>query len=266
MQFNNQFNLQSWCARAAGLLLLMVFSQLLQAATITNVFDNGVLQNVQSGISPTFVAGNNMDGMTVTATFSNAFTETLLWSDLTGGFGFAGGVLGSGWSVVVDEPNGLGTGEVGAWRIINDWDGVSLTQLVFDGSTGLGTVFDTTFGGLTGTTNSNGGVDVSVAGHNIFPGFEPDIAAIFSNAVGVAGAAPVGDIYSMLTLQFSGSGTPGDGLPGWNGSSGTYIDLSMDTDRLVLNGDISAVPIPAAVWLFGSGLLALFGIARRKQI
>jgi hypothetical protein len=27
---------------------------------------------------------------------------------------------------------------------------------------------------------------------------------------------------------------------------------------------VSAVPIPAAVWLFGSGLLGLIGIARRK--
>jgi hypothetical protein len=28
---------------------------------------------------------------------------------------------------------------------------------------------------------------------------------------------------------------------------------------------VNPVPIPAAAWLFGSGLIALFGIARRKQ-
>jgi len=33
----------------------------------------------------------------------------------------------------------------------------------------------------------------------------------------------------------------------------------------VHDGDISAVPAPAAVWLFGSGLLGLVGIARRKK-
>jgi hypothetical protein len=27
----------------------------------------------------------------------------------------------------------------------------------------------------------------------------------------------------------------------------------------------SAVPVPAAVWLFGSGLLGLIGVARRKS-
>jgi len=29
--------------------------------------------------------------------------------------------------------------------------------------------------------------------------------------------------------------------------------------------DFSPVPIPAAVWLFGSGLIGLLGVARRKQ-
>jgi len=33
----------------------------------------------------------------------------------------------------------------------------------------------------------------------------------------------------------------------------------------VHDGDIGAVPIPAAVWLFGSGLIGLVGFARRKR-
>ena len=33
----------------------------------------------------------------------------------------------------------------------------------------------------------------------------------------------------------------------------------------VFSGDVSAVPVPAAVWLFGSGLLALVGVARRRR-
>ena len=33
----------------------------------------------------------------------------------------------------------------------------------------------------------------------------------------------------------------------------------------VRSGDVGAVPVPAAVWLFGSGLLGLIGIARRKK-
>ena len=34
----------------------------------------------------------------------------------------------------------------------------------------------------------------------------------------------------------------------------------------VHDGDIGAVPIPAAFWLFGSGLLGLMGVARRKAV
>jgi len=30
-------------------------------------------------------------------------------------------------------------------------------------------------------------------------------------------------------------------------------------------GDVSVVPVPAAVWLFGSGLMGLLGLARRKR-
>jgi len=56
------------------------------------------------------------------------------------------------------------------------------------------------------------------------------------------------------TFSFFGytvdTGTFGQG-PGWNTTSGT--------------SSLSAVPIPAAVWLFGSGLLGLVGMARRKQ-
>ena len=33
----------------------------------------------------------------------------------------------------------------------------------------------------------------------------------------------------------------------------------------VFEGNVSAVPIPAAVWLFGSGLLGLVGVARRRK-
>jgi len=36
--------------------------------------------------------------------------------------------------------------------------------------------------------------------------------------------------------------------------------------EIIINGSVSAVPVPAAVWLFGSGLIGLFGINRRKKM
>ena len=36
-------------------------------------------------------------------------------------------------------------------------------------------------------------------------------------------------------------------------------------DNISITADVNAVPVPAAVWLFGSGLLGLVGVARRKK-
>lgn len=43
------------------------------------------------------------------------------------------------------------------------------------------------------------------------------------------------------------------------------ITLSRGGATLALAGSIAAVPVPAAVWLFGSGLLGLAGVARRRR-
>ena len=44
---------------------------------------------------------------------------------------------------------------------------------------------------------------------------------------------------------------------------------SKTTNRLlawaVHDGDVGLIPVPAAVWLFGSGLLGLIGVATRKK-
>lgn len=37
------------------------------------------------------------------------------------------------------------------------------------------------------------------------------------------------------------------------------------TQNMTITTEISAVPVPAAIWLFGSGLLALTGLSRRKR-
>jgi hypothetical protein len=43
-------------------------------------------------------------------------------------------------------------------------------------------------------------------------------------------------------------------------ADGPFVGLTTNMTMV-----ISQVPIPAAVWLFGSGLLGLIGIARRKK-
>lgn len=50
-----------------------------------------------------------------------------------------------------------------------------------------------------------------------------------------------------------------------NGSQLTDTEDSSLYAWAVRPGDVAVVPLPAAAWLFGSGLLGLIGIARRKK-
>ncbi len=52
------------------------------------------------------------------------------------------------------------------------------------------------------------------------------------------------------------------------GAGGLQTFFSKNTSEYgwaVHSGDVSTVPVPAAIWLFGSGLLGLIGVARRKR-
>jgi len=49
------------------------------------------------------------------------------------------------------------------------------------------------------------------------------------------------------------------------GGQGNDVKTNNGYAWAVQSGDVSAVPVPAAVWLFGSGLLGLIGVARRKS-
>ena len=41
--------------------------------------------------------------------------------------------------------------------------------------------------------------------------------------------------------------------------------LDFEFDNIVVGGVVSAVPVPAAVWLFGTGIMGLLSFGRRKQ-
>jgi len=76
-----------------------------------------------------------------------------------------------------------------------------------------------------------------------------------------------GDIYGengSTVLAFSFDFTAGSDVSllasgSYTGSSFTDVAITSSTVATV-----SAVPVPAAVWLFGSGLLGLAGVAKRK--
>ncbi len=72
-------------------------------------------------------------------------------------------------------------------------------------------------------------------------------------------AIPYSPDYSNLVIVFNGTLEVDDRFNGApapvNGYGGPWVRFT----------PVSSVPVPAAVWLFGSGLLGLIGIARRKH-
>lgn len=102
-----------------------------------------------------------------------------------------------------------------------------------------------------------------------------EMGNLFYNALGNnAGALTNTGPFSNLFPTDYWSSTKFEPIPGiddlaWTFHMGTgrqawTVDRNVKFVLVMQSGDVSAVPVPAAVWLFGSGLIGLIGIARRK--
>ena len=77
------------------------------------------------------------------------------------------------------------------------------------------------------------------------------------------------DVYRMANAG-QATATYQSASRGWGASTSsvarTGTSLGYSTRGSFLVKDLSPVPVPAAAWLFGSGLLGLIGVARRKKV
>lgn len=213
------------------------------AAVIIN-YDIGTGHST-SEISGFSTYGDDMDGMSVTAFFSDSSSQTLSWAD-TGSN--SGGVTGIGWSLSLS-----GNSWNSNW-VLNNNSSLGVIGLILNGATG-DTMFDIAWSPFPGSIGSSAGREFSVSS---VPAYL-DITATYTDIVSIGSADPVGDLYASLLLDFTNIGGlhSGDGL--------TWL---ADTDNSVLEGDVvvTAVPEPSILVLLSVGLFSLGFAYRRGKI
>ena len=64
----------------------------------------------------------------------------------------------------------------------------------------------------------------------------------------------------------NGSGWTGDIFSSCSSLSNACTVVFNDGTVLTVDTQVAAIPVPTALWLFGTGLLGLAGVARRKEI
>ena len=187
--------------------------------------------------SATFVTGTNSVQVTLTNLLSNPTSAGQLLSDiffiaggLTSGTGSKSPSTASYITVADDGTTSAATGPA-VWELTNSAGTYHLNGLFGKGAGGTGP-------------------------HDLIIG-PPGVGGTYSNANGsIAGNEPHNPFINQtatFTLALAGA------------TSSTVISdviFSFGTEE---GSNVAAVPIPAAVWLFGSGLIGLIGIARRKR-
>lgn len=233
-----------------------------KAEALTFSANPGTLQDVTS-VNDVVTSLGMVGGLQVTANFANGQSDILTWalppasSPYASLLNFAGvaGSSAGGWSLMAS-----GNTFAGLWYF--DGGNSAITSMTIKGSN---IAFDRTLPNP-GTTGSFQGhdfaPDLGVAGSNIFKygdGFTDDPAgwtATYSDAIGLNGASPLGDLYGGLTITF-----------GTGGYSGNFSFLQ-DTDTFVpgttTGGGGTSVPEPSTLLLLGSGMVGLAATRIRK--
>lgn len=140
---------------------------------------------------------------------------------------------------------------------------VSTAQIVLDAS-GLfsdwasngfplaGEVYDSTYCTNSSTCTTPASNDISKFRYPIGP------VPVSTSAFNVTGNTGVG-----TTLGQIGIGTD-DGIGGSPMDNGPFSGFSVNLDFTSLT--VTTVPVPASVWLFGTGLISLLGITRKRRV
>ena len=129
--------------------------------------------------------------------------------------------------------------------------------------------------GITGLGNgafSGSGPSGTVTYAPVTPPIRADGSGLYDILIDFPTSGNTFDASESVTVQFTAAGLVASSFNDWStleldSTTGPYLAAA----KFQSTGDgsqsdwVGAVPIPAAVWLFGSGLIGLIGIARRKK-
>jgi hypothetical protein len=190
----------------------------------------------------------------------------------------------TGSSVNLDPTDGCGGGAVGCFYFTSG-SNLEVTSGTASGFFG-GVSGNFGVGAITTTTTPQGPLETaSVTGTgnlNIFDGsftLTADLNWVDITTFGTAGSLNTlgtanlnnilysGSNIDLLALASAGSGTQTATFQFSSPTSLTELFTNRSsTTSTSFSGSISAVPIPASVWLFGTGLLGLAGLTRKKPV
>lgn len=172
------------------------------------------------------------------------------------------------WGILAGDS--LSNNAVGTRRYLltSDIESLTTTQAVASGTNlgGLATNANTFFDNLNANLPDGSGTHV-IGGGNTgglwgVAGTSGANAPIFFNLAPNDDAAAVGTAMRIFVLANNTT----NGAQARVFYASAQIRLNQDGSLSVLGGGGPVVPIPAAVWLFGSGMLGLFGIGRRRSL
>lgn len=161
--------------------------------------------------------------------------------------------------------SGIPTGTEGgtidaAWNFFKN-TGMHFTASPITGSTTNGLNFSgwrVTWAGIPSINMGGGLQNCGTASDGICMNGTTDISGTYNNGTGIASFTWDGVYGHAYSLSYRATVPQADP----SGFGGVPYGLEL---RGVVNAAAAPVPVPAAVWLFGSGLLGLVGVARRKK-